>query len=70
MPKQVKLKQEVWNRLPDQQAEIDAFVSTAQVQKYAEVKIRQQNKFKNILDTKVKTEITDESEAILAQECI
>ena len=66
-----KLKRDVWDRLPEQWVEIDAFVNTAKVQKHAEVKIHQQNKFKKVLDTKLKkTEIMNESKDTLEQDCI
>ena len=68
--KQDKLKKDVWDR-SGKWEEVDAFVNTAQAQKYTEVKIWQQNKFKKVLDLKLKkNEITDESKDILAQECI
>ena len=68
--KQEKLKRDVWAKLPTKRAEIEVFVNFAQVQKHADVEIHQQNKFKIILDTKLKKNGNlVESKDTLTQEC-
>ena len=52
--KQENLKREVWDRLPWKWAEVEVFVNSAQAQKHVEVKFHQQNKFKGMLDRKLK----------------
>jgi hypothetical protein len=65
------LKQEVSQKLPRLQSEVENFVTTAQLRQHTEVKQRQQTKFRRILDKKTKNNDNVSSQRDnLAQQCM